>query len=121
MATKTRHPEDEWKEESHNRAGHTTTTVERPAQQTLAAQEKDCRFSSPVCITVTSYRKAISDTDGVSVKAFLDGLVKIGLLEDDSCKQVKEVRFKTIILPKGGKEKTILEIEETLSGEEVLT
>ena len=72
-------------------------------------EKKIKRFDSPVTITVISYRKRDHDTDGVSVKAVLDGIVKSGLLTDDSSKQVKEVIFKSI---KSKEEKTIIEITD---------
>jgi hypothetical protein len=40
-----------------------------------------------------SRRKRKCDPDGVSVKAAIDGLVKAGILEDDSGEFIKEVRL----------------------------
>lgn len=39
-------------------------------------------------------RKARHDPDNALVKPFVDGLVKAGVLEDDSTKQIKEVAIK---------------------------
>jgi hypothetical protein len=86
--------------------------MERPADHALGQAEEMPRFTSPVRLTVTSYRKAVSDTEGVSVKAFLDGLVAAGILENDSCKQIKKVEFETIVVGPKGEEKTVLEITD---------
>jgi Holliday junction resolvase RusA-like endonuclease len=72
-------------------------------------EEKTPRFDSPVNIKVISYRWRNHDTDGVSIKAVLDGIVHAGILTDDSAKQVKKVTFESI---KSKEEKTIIEIEE---------
>lgn len=71
-------------------------------EKTLAPQDPR------VDIYVRSYRRLNSDPDGVSVKAALDGIVGIGILPDDSSKQVKSVTFETV---KSKEEKTIIEIE----------
>jgi len=64
-------------------------------------------FTSPVHIRVISYRKLNHDTDGVSIKAILDGIVQRGILADDSAKQVKSVTFES---RKSNEEKTVIEI-----------
>jgi hypothetical protein len=68
-------------------------------------------FDTPVHITITSYRKRKHDTDGVSAKAALDGIVACGLLTDDSAEEVKSITFKSEKCGKGEEEKTIIEIE----------
>ena len=62
-----------------------------------------------VNITVTSYRTRKHDTDGISVKAVLDGLVRVGILREDSCEEVAEISFKSEIAKE---EKTVIEIKE---------
>lgn len=71
------------------------------------AAEENKGLDSRVNITVTSYRKRKHDPDGISVKAVLDGIVRAGLLPDDSCKEVESITFKSII---SKEEKTIIEI-----------
>lgn len=71
--------------------------------------EKVEGLDSPVNITVTSYRKRRHDPEGLSIKAILDGLVRRGLLSDDSTDQIGWVKFQSII---SKEEKTIIEIEE---------
>ena len=55
-----------------------------------------------------SIRKRLTDADGVSAKAAIDGLVLAGILPDDSPKYVKEVTYSQ---EKGDPEKTIIEIK----------
>ena len=67
-------------------------------------------MSTPkVNIHIHSIRKRLVDPDGISGKAAIDGLVHAGLLEDDSCKFVEEVRYTQ---EKGAEEKTIITIKE---------
>ena len=61
-------------------------------------------------VAVTSYRWGKHDPDGVSIKAVLDGLIKCGILRDDStneiqkiCLQSKKAKSKTL-------ERTTIEI-----------
>ena len=64
---------------------------------------------SRVNIKVTSYRKRKHDPDGVSAKYVIDGLVRRGVLSDDSTQEVRQVTFKSII---SDEEKTIIEITD---------
>ena len=66
-------------------------------------------FNSRVHIRVISYRRRNHDPDGLSVKAALDGLVALGILADDSSKQVASVSFES---RKEKDERTIIEITE---------
>jgi len=68
------------------------------------------RFNSLVCITIHSYRKRLADPDGISAKAAIDGLVKAGILANDTTKQIEEVRFKQTKTK--GEEKTEIIIKE---------
>ncbi len=68
-------------------------------------ERPDTRFN----IHVISYRKLKHDPDGVSVKAVLDGIVRNGILADDSTEQVKSITFESRI---SKEEKTIIEIME---------
>lgn len=89
------------------------TTVPTPAleqnssDEPLAEKEAE-RLDTRVYITVRSYRKHKHDPDGISVKAVLDGIVRAGLLSDDSTKEVKSVKFESVITKE--KEKTVIEI-----------
>ena len=72
-------------------------------------------FAAPVRITFNHIRRTLADPDGLSGKAVLDGIVKAGLLRDDSAKEITEVRhYQT----KAQVEKTIVTIEEVEGSEE---
>lgn len=97
--------------EDNNRTTLPVTNLEQNSSHESVGTEEITGFASPVIITVTSYRKRNHDTDGISVKAVLDGIVRAGILADDSAKEIKEIRFKSI---KSSEEKTIIEITDDL-------
>ena len=66
-------------------------------------------FTAPTVIHVHSVRKRLTDADGLSFKAVLDGIVHAGILTDDSPKYVKQIWFSQ---EKGRPEETIITIEE---------
>jgi len=74
------------------------------------AEESYPRFTTPVNIHVTHYRNRGCDFDAPSIKAVIDGIVALGILSDDGCKEVESCTQKVIITK--GEEKTIIEIEE---------
>jgi len=76
------------------------------------AEEKTAGLDTRVNIIVTSYRKRNHDPDGISAKAVIDGLVRFGLLPDDSAKEVRKVTFQSHVCKKGEEEKTIIELVE---------
>jgi hypothetical protein len=86
------------------------TDMEQNTSNASVAEEKAKGLDTRVAITVTSYRKRVHDPDGISVKAVLDGIVRAGLLSDDSCKEVKSICFKSVICEKGEAEKTMIDI-----------
>ena len=68
-------------------------------------------LDSRVNIHVISYRARNHDPDGISAKAAIDGLVRCGILTDDSAKEVKKVSFESFICEKVEEERTEIEIE----------
>ena len=50
-------------------------------------------FAVRVDIHIHSKRKRLADPDGVCAKAVIDGIVKTGLLQDDSAKEVRNVSY----------------------------
>lgn len=62
------------------------------ANAPLGAQEMP-RFDSPACIHVHSIRTRLTDSDGISAKAAIDGIVYAGILADDSPAEVKQVSY----------------------------
>jgi len=96
-------------EESNNNATVPIANVEQNIGNAPVAEKDATGFDSLVNIHVISYRKLKHDPDGVSVKAVLDGIVRAGILADDSTEQVKSITFESI---KSKEEKTVIEITE---------
>ena len=94
---------------NENRDTNTDANMEQASSHEPLAKNENSQFDKRVCITVHSFRKRLADPDGISAKAFIDGVVKGGILQDDSAKFVEEVRYKQY---KSKEEKTILEITE---------
>lgn len=67
------------------------------------------KVATRVRIRVKSYQKRKHDPDNVSIKFFLDGLVRRGVLQDDSCAEIQEITFESHI---SKEEKTIIEITQ---------
>jgi len=55
--------------------------------------KKTTRHDPLRCIRVQSYRKRLTDADGASAKAAIDGLVLAGILIDDSAEYVESVSY----------------------------
>jgi hypothetical protein len=92
-----------------NNPAVSTPNVEQDTRaKLLATKKKDARFSTPICISVHSVRSRLADSDGVSIKAALDGLVKAGILYDDG---PKYVRSSTQSQEKGENERTVITIK----------
>jgi hypothetical protein len=68
-------------------------------------------FDSPVIITVHSFRYRRADPEGLCFKHHLDCIVKAGILVDDSCEYVEEVRFKQTKIKKPEEERTVISIQ----------
>lgn len=65
-----------------------------------------------VNIHIHSKRKRLVDPDGISGKAIIDGLVKAGVLKNDSPEYVAEVTHSQEKIKKGETEETIIDIQE---------
>jgi len=92
-----------------DRTADTATDLESPTSLQPVAAKENPRYGSPCRIHVHSIRKRLTDADGISGKAAIDGIVHSGILEDDSPQFVKEVSYSQ---EKGKPEKTIITIEE---------
>jgi hypothetical protein len=95
----------------HNYPTHPITDLE-PAigNEPLGTQEVP-RFTAPVRIHVHNVRKRYADTDGISIKGIIDGLVNFKILADDSPAFVKEI---TQTQELGQPEQTIITITDEL-------
>ncbi|HDY87976.1 MAG TPA: hypothetical protein ENH82_07685 [bacterium] len=96
-------------DEDGNRIARTASNVEQNIGDELLGKKKAPRFTAPVRIAVCSTRGRLADTDGLSIKAVLDGIVKANILADDTPKEIKEIRFSQ---EKGRPEKTVITITE---------
>lgn len=67
-----------------------------------------------VNIIIHSFRKRLTDPDGISAKAAIDGLVKAELLPDDCNKYINEIRFKQTKIGTKEEEKTVITIEDAV-------
>ena len=67
------------------------------------------KYDTLVDIHVHSIRKRLTDADGVSAKAAIDGLIHAGLLKNDSPKEVRKVSYSQ---EKGDEEETIITVTE---------
>lgn len=77
------------------------------------ASNENTPFRARVGITITSYRARQADTDGISGKAAIDGLVHCGILRGDTAKEVAWVHYPAVrTVQNEEEEKTIIEIEE---------
>jgi hypothetical protein len=97
-------------EKNHHRITDTDADMESTAGNESLGEAESAAHDSRCSITVTSYRHRNHDTDGISIKAALDGLVARKILPDDSAKEIKEIRFLSII-QRDIAEKTVIEIE----------
>ena len=90
---------------------HTTVSasdLESTAPDAVAGEQATSQKDTRVSIHVHSVRKRLTDADGVSAKAVIDGIVLAGILPDDSPAYVKEVTYSQ---EKGDPEETIIEIK----------
>ena len=100
-------------ETDKDRTGFRATTLEQGSSNAPLGEKGFKGCDTPVNIRVISYRKFRHDTDGVSIKAVLDGLVKTGVISSDTSEQVKKVTFES---RKSKDERTIIEITEAQDG-----
>ena len=91
-----------------NRVTIPIANVEQNLSHAPLATKSITRLTSPISIHVHSIRKRLTDVDGISAKAVIDGLVHSGILIDDSPIYVKEVTYSQ---EKGKVEKTIISIK----------
>ena len=93
----------------YNSASLPHANMEQASGNASLAAQKMQGLNPPFNILIHSIRKRLCDTDGISAKAAIDGLVKAGIFADDSTKYIKKISFSQ---EKGAEEKTIFEITE---------
>jgi hypothetical protein len=95
-----------------NHASGQAADVELPASGKRVGKGTRAAFDSRVSITIVSYRSRLADSDGISAKAAIDGLVACGILADDSAKEVEEVRYRQVKVKNESEEKTEIVIQQ---------
>lgn len=95
--------------EDKNRATIPIADMESNSSDEPVGKEKTSGLNTRFNIKVTSYRKRKHDPDGISIKAVLDGLIRAGILQDDSTDEINEITFKSIL---SKEEKTIIELDK---------
>lgn len=96
--------------ETNNNSTNTPANVEPNPRNDELREAEATAFNSPVRIHVHSIRNRLTDADGISAKAAIDGLVHAGILEDDSPAFVKEVTYSQEKTK--GEERTIITISD---------
>jgi hypothetical protein len=87
------------------RASNPSANVESNTGNGSLAKKAPARFTSPCRCHIHSVRSRLADSDGISGKAAIDGIVHAGILENDSPEHIKEVSYSQ---EKGFTEKTII-------------
>ncbi|RJP48747.1 MAG: hypothetical protein C4586_08495 [Anaerolineaceae bacterium] len=82
--------------------------MERASRHEPMAKKESTGCHTPCRIRVHSIRKHLTDPDGASIKAVLDGITKAGILADDNASIIKEVSYSQ---ERGAEDQTIIEIE----------
>ena len=88
-----------------------TTNLESNYGNALLGAKKAKGLDTPCRIHLHSRRYRLTDSDGCSGKAVIDGLVHAGLLPDDSAKYVERVTKSQEKIKKPAVEETIVTIE----------
>lgn len=92
---------------NENRTTVSTADLEPNTGNAPMAAKEVARPDPPYDLHVHSVRKRLADIDGISAKAAIDGLVKAGIIGDDSAKWIRKISYSQ---EKGAKEKTIITI-----------
>ena len=95
----------------NNKTTLPATDMEQNSSHGAMGKKKAKGLDTRVNIYVRSYRKAKHDPDGISAKAVIDGIVRRGILQDDSTNEVRKVTLESIICTKGQEEKTEIQID----------
>jgi len=93
-----------------NSIADSSSNVEQDISNAPVAKEEVERLPTPCRVHVHSIRKRLTDADGVSAKAVIDGLVHGKLFQDDSPQNIKEVSYSQEKAEKGQEEETIISI-----------
>jgi len=84
------------------------TNMEQNFRNEFSGQGEITPYDSPCSIHLHSKRKRLTDADGVSGKAAIDGLVHARVFIDDSPEYVQEVSYSQEKIKKGEAEETLI-------------
>ena len=76
-----------------NKASIRVANLEPNIGNELAGKNEIKKVDTPCRIHIHSRRHQLTDADGISAKAVIDGLVHAGLLPDDSAKEISDLTF----------------------------
>jgi len=94
----------------NNKTAVSTANMEQNSSNGIS-RKKQIKTQDPRCsIHLHSRRKRLTDADGVSGKAAIDGLVHAGIFIDDSPEYVQEVSYSQEKIKENEAEETLIEI-----------
>jgi len=93
---------------TENSAAVSPANVERAACDEPVAKKEGPRFDTPCNIHVHSRTNRLSDADGRSIKALIDGIVGAGILADDNAKFVNKTTQSQETAKGRGEETTVI-------------
>ena len=96
-------------EKDHNNSTFSVADMEQIVSDASLGAESFTGFNTPVNLHVHSVRKRLADSEGVSAKAAIDGIIHAEVLPNDSPKEIKTTSYSQ---EKGDKEYTVITIEE---------
>jgi len=91
-----------------DRSSYTAANMEQNHTHAPNAALQNGLFNCPVRIAIHSVRQKLADSDGISAKAAIDGIVEAGILKNDSPKEVESVSYSQ---EQGDEECTVITIE----------
>jgi hypothetical protein len=98
------------KNEKNRKASISTANMEQAVVDEQMGPEECSGLDTPCRIHVHSRRHRLADADGISAKAAIDGIVRGGLLVDDSAQHVEEVTYSQEKIKRQEIEETIITI-----------
>ena len=97
--------------ENKNNTSISASDMEQNTCNDSNGKKKIKRLDTQCSIHIHSKRYRLADVDGLSGKAVIDALVIVGILEDDSPKEIKEVSYSQEKIKKHEPEVTIVTLE----------
>jgi len=94
----------------NNKVAFSLANMEQSFSHEFSGQRQAKAHDSPCRIHLHSRRKRLTDADGVSGKAAIDGLVHAGIFIDDSPEYIQEVSYSQEKIKKGEAEETLIEV-----------